>query len=79
MEIPAKFTFVVPVLQWFTNLSGEKICSFTQLHDAFSQQFSSSKKLTKVSDDLYKIIHAPKRKPQELCDQVKPRNGGHLK
>ena len=42
-----------PALQWYTNLPNNFISSFTQLKDAFVGQFVGSKKLEKLSGDLY--------------------------
>lgn len=53
-------SLVGPALQWFINLPKGRISSFAQLQDAFSKQFSSSKKSAKVSDDLYEVVHDPK-------------------
>ncbi|KAL5573475.1 hypothetical protein UlMin_023072 [Ulmus minor] len=44
-----------PALQWYTNLANNSISSFTQLTDTFVEQFASSKKLEKLSGDLYRI------------------------
>ena len=44
-----------PALQWFTNLPNNSISSFAQLTDTFVEQFTSSKKLEKLSGDLYRI------------------------
>ena len=44
-----------PALQWYTNLANNSISSFTQLTDTFVEQFNSSKKLEKLSSDLYRI------------------------
>ncbi|KAH6772287.1 hypothetical protein C2S51_010691 [Perilla frutescens var. frutescens] len=43
-------------LQWFTNLPNASIGSFAQLTDLFVEQFASSQKIEKHSDDLYAII-----------------------
>ena len=42
-------------LQWFTNLPNNSIFSFAQLTDTFVEQFASSKKLEKLSRDLYRV------------------------
>ena len=42
-------------LQWFTNLPNNSISSFAQLTDTFVEQFASSKKLEKLSGDLYHV------------------------
>ncbi|XP_031283776.1 uncharacterized protein LOC116142492 [Pistacia vera] len=42
-------------LQWYTNLPNNSISSFTQLTSTFIEQFASSKKLEKLSADLYKV------------------------
>ena len=44
-----------PALQWYTNLPNNSIISFAQLTDTFVEQFASSRKLEKQSDDLYTI------------------------
>ena len=44
-----------PALQWYTNLANNFISSFVQLTDTFVEQFPSSKKLEKLSGDLYCI------------------------
>ncbi|XP_038688665.1 uncharacterized protein LOC119987827 [Tripterygium wilfordii] len=44
-----------PALQWFINLPNNSISSFAQLTDLFVEQFASSRRLPKTSDDLYKI------------------------
>ncbi|KAH6780217.1 hypothetical protein C2S52_011454 [Perilla frutescens var. hirtella] len=46
-------------LQWFTNLPNASIGSFAQLTDLFVEQFASSRKIEKHSDDLYAIIQYP--------------------
>ncbi|XP_031247768.1 uncharacterized protein LOC116105495 [Pistacia vera] len=42
-------------LQWYTNLLNDSIDSFAQLTDTFVEQFASSKKLKKLSADLYRV------------------------
>ncbi|XP_031260630.1 uncharacterized protein LOC116118808 [Pistacia vera] len=44
-----------PTLQWYTNLPNGSIDSFAQLTDNFVEQFASSKKLEKLSVDLYRV------------------------
>ncbi|KAK0571671.1 hypothetical protein LWI29_019749 [Acer saccharum] len=44
-----------PALQWYTNLPNNSIDSFAQLTDTFMEQFASSRKLEKLSNDLYTI------------------------
>ncbi|XP_031253050.1 uncharacterized protein LOC116110981 [Pistacia vera] len=44
-----------PTLQWYTNLSNDSINSFAQLTDTFMEQFANSKKLEKLSADLYRV------------------------
>ncbi|XP_031285653.1 uncharacterized protein LOC116144330 [Pistacia vera] len=44
-----------PALQLYTNLPNCSINSFAQLTDTFVEQFASSKKLEKLSTDLYKV------------------------
>ncbi|XP_031265017.1 uncharacterized protein LOC116123383 [Pistacia vera] len=41
-------------LQWYTNLPNGSINSFAQLTDTFVEQFASSKKVEKLSADLYR-------------------------
>ncbi|XP_038688737.1 uncharacterized protein LOC119987903 [Tripterygium wilfordii] len=48
-----------PALQWFINLPNAFINSFAQLTDLFIKQFTSSRRLHKASDDLYKIKRGP--------------------
>ena len=40
-------------LQWYTNLLNNSISYFAHLTDTFVEQFVSSKKLKKLSSDLY--------------------------
>ncbi|XP_031274879.1 uncharacterized protein LOC116133306 [Pistacia vera] len=44
-----------PALQWYTNLPNGSINSFAQLINTFVEQFTSSKKLEKLSTNLYKV------------------------
>ncbi|XP_031257395.1 uncharacterized protein LOC116115381 [Pistacia vera] len=44
-----------PALQWYTNLPNGSIDSFAQLTDIFVEHFASSKKLEKLSTDLYRV------------------------
>ena len=44
-----------PALQWYTNLANNSISSFAQLMDTFVEQVCGSKKLEKLSSDLYRI------------------------
>ncbi|XP_031247646.1 uncharacterized protein LOC116105353 [Pistacia vera] len=44
-----------PALQWYTNLPNGSIDSFAQLTNTFVEQFASSKKLEKLSVDLYRV------------------------
>lgn len=44
-----------PALQRFIGLPNNSISSFAELHDRFVEQFSSSRKMLKRSDDLYSI------------------------
>ncbi|XP_031257473.1 uncharacterized protein LOC116115458 [Pistacia vera] len=44
-----------PSLQWYTNLPNGSIDLFAQLTDTFVEQFASSKKLKKLSADLYRV------------------------
>ncbi|KAK0593431.1 hypothetical protein LWI29_036512 [Acer saccharum] len=48
-----------PALQWYTNLPNNSIDSFAHLTDTFVEQFASSCKLEKQSDDLYTITQRP--------------------
>ncbi|XP_057808713.1 uncharacterized protein LOC131023185 [Salvia miltiorrhiza] len=43
-------------LQWYTNLPNYSISSFAQLTDIFVQQYASSRKLEKISEDLYAVV-----------------------
>ncbi|XP_057780215.1 uncharacterized protein LOC130998827 [Salvia miltiorrhiza] len=45
-----------PALQWYTNLPNYSISSFAQLTDIFVQQYASSRKLEKISEDLYAVV-----------------------
>ena len=56
-----------PALQWYTNLANNSISSFAQLTDTFIEQFASSKKLEKLSGDLYRI---QQRRTESLRDYV---------
>ncbi|XP_062109783.1 uncharacterized protein LOC133821608 [Humulus lupulus] len=58
---------VGPSLQWCMNLPNNSIFSFSQLSDIFVEQFPSSKKLEKLSDDLYRI---KQRRGESLRDYV---------
>lgn len=40
-------------LQWFIRLPNDSISTFTKLHHLFVEQFSSTRKIEKQSDDLY--------------------------
>ncbi|KAK3182807.1 hypothetical protein Dsin_030093 [Dipteronia sinensis] len=42
-------------LQWYTNLPNVSISLFAQLTDTLVEQFASSRKLEKQSEDLYSI------------------------
>lgn len=42
-------------LQWVINLLDNSILTFAKLHDMFVEQFSSSKKIKKRSNNLYSI------------------------
>ncbi|KAK0605747.1 hypothetical protein LWI29_030328 [Acer saccharum] len=44
-----------PALPWYTNLPNNSITFFAQLTDTFVEQFESSQKFKKQSDDLYTI------------------------
>ncbi|XP_031264857.1 uncharacterized protein LOC116123188 [Pistacia vera] len=56
-----------PALQWYTNLPNNFIGSFAQLTDVFIEQFASSKKLDKLSSNLYKIYQ---KRGELLCEYV---------
>ncbi|XP_074299224.1 uncharacterized protein LOC141630283 [Silene latifolia] len=43
-------------LQWYINLPNKSISSFTRLVNVFNQQFASSRKQEKLSNDLYRIV-----------------------
>ncbi|XP_074297337.1 uncharacterized protein LOC141628048 [Silene latifolia] len=43
-------------LQWFVNLPNKSISSFAGLVNVFNQQFASSRKPEKLSNDLYRIV-----------------------
>ena len=60
-------SLVGPALQWYTNLPNNSISSFAQLTDIFVEQFASSRKLEKLSDDLYRI---KQRRGESLRDYV---------
>ncbi|XP_057808892.1 uncharacterized protein LOC131023369 [Salvia miltiorrhiza] len=49
-------SLIGPALQWYTNLPNNSIRSFAQLTDVFVQQYASSRKLEKISEDLYVIV-----------------------
>ena len=61
-----------PALQWYTNLPKNSISSFAQLTDTFVEQYASSKKIEKLSDDLYRI---KQRRWESLRDYVRRFNG----
>ncbi|KAL5550140.1 hypothetical protein UlMin_000316 [Ulmus minor] len=56
-----------PTLQWYTKLANNSISSFAQLTDTFVEQFASSKKLEKLSGNLYRI---QQRRTESLRDYV---------
>ncbi|XP_062085288.1 uncharacterized protein LOC133791376 [Humulus lupulus] len=60
-------SLVGPALQWYTNLPNNSIFSFAQLTDIFVEQFACSRKLEKLSDDLYRI---KQRRGESLRDYV---------
>ncbi|KAL5760612.1 hypothetical protein ACOSQ2_019450 [Xanthoceras sorbifolium] len=60
-------SLVGPALQWYTNLPNISINAFAQLTDTFVEQFASSRKLEKQSDDLYTINQ---RRGERLRDFV---------
>ncbi|KAL5581265.1 hypothetical protein UlMin_013707 [Ulmus minor] len=60
-------SLIGPALQWFTNLPNNSISSFAQLTDTFVEQFTSSKKLEKLSGDLYRV---QQRRSEPLRDYV---------
>lgn len=56
-----------PALQWYTNMPNNSISSFVQFTNTFVEQFSSSKKLEKLSSDLYRI---QQRRGELLWDYI---------
>ena len=56
-----------PALQWYTNQANNSISSFAQLMDTFVEQFPNSKKLEKLSGDLYRI---QQRRTESLRDYI---------
>ena len=48
-------SMIGPALQWFTKLPNNFITSFAQLTETFFEQFTSNKKLKKLSRDLYRV------------------------
>ena len=56
-----------PALKWYTNLANNSISSFAQLTDTFVEQFASSKKLEKLSGNLY---HIQQRRTESLRDYI---------
>ncbi|XP_057811678.1 uncharacterized protein LOC131025917 [Salvia miltiorrhiza] len=60
-------SLIGPALQWYTNLPNYSISSFAQLTDIFVQQYASSKKLEKISEDLYAMIQ---RRDESLRDYI---------
>src|SRR5437667_7902911 len=48
-------SLVGPALRWYTSLPNNSISSFAQLTDTFMGQYSTSRKLEKQSDDLYRV------------------------
>ncbi|KAL5789154.1 hypothetical protein ACOSQ2_004042 [Xanthoceras sorbifolium] len=59
-------SLVRPALQWYTNLPNVSINSFAQLTDTFVEQFASSRKLEKQSDDLYTISQRRGERPRDF-------------
>ena len=57
-----------PAFQWYTNLANNSISSFIQIMDSIVEQFTSSKKLEKLSGDLY---HIQQRHTKSLRNYVK--------
>ena len=60
-------SLIGPALQWYTNLPNNSISTFAQLTDTFVEQFASSRKLAKISEDLYVIVQ---RRGEPLRDYV---------
>ncbi|XP_038688732.1 uncharacterized protein LOC119987897 [Tripterygium wilfordii] len=58
-------TLTGPALRWYINLPNGSIASFEKLIEAFMVQFSSSRKIHKCSDDLYRL---PQRVGESLRD-----------
>ncbi|XP_074297192.1 uncharacterized protein LOC141627889 [Silene latifolia] len=48
-----------PALRWFVSLPNRSISTFSDLVNAFTQQFASSRKPQKHEGDLYKIVQGP--------------------
>ncbi|KAH6835709.1 hypothetical protein C2S53_019141 [Perilla frutescens var. hirtella] len=55
-----------PALQWFTSLPNSSISTFAQLNDLFVEQFVSSRKIEKHTDDLYTVIQRPEKTLQSF-------------
>ncbi|XP_038718291.1 uncharacterized protein LOC120011280 [Tripterygium wilfordii] len=49
-------TLTGPALQWYISLPNGNISSFAQLVDTFLVHFSSSKKIQKCSEDLFRVV-----------------------
>ncbi|XP_057811605.1 uncharacterized protein LOC131025838 [Salvia miltiorrhiza] len=60
-------SLIGPALQWYTNLPNNSIRSFAQLTDVSVQQYASSRKLEKISEDLYAIVQ---RNGEPLRDYI---------
>ncbi|XP_038693839.1 uncharacterized protein LOC119991567 [Tripterygium wilfordii] len=58
-------TLTGPALRWYINLPNGSIASFEKLVETFMVQFSSSRKIHKCSDDLYRL---PQRVGESLRD-----------
>ncbi|XP_038681007.1 uncharacterized protein LOC119981940 [Tripterygium wilfordii] len=58
-------TLTGPALRWYINLPNGSIASFEKLIETFMVRFSSSRKIHKCSDDLYRL---PQRVGESLCD-----------
>ncbi|XP_038704656.1 uncharacterized protein LOC120014086 [Tripterygium wilfordii] len=58
-------TLTGPALRWYINLPNGSIASFEKLIETFMVQFSSSRKIHKCSDDLYRL---PQRVGESLRD-----------
>ncbi|XP_057770923.1 uncharacterized protein LOC130990711 [Salvia miltiorrhiza] len=56
-------------LQWYTNLLNYSISSFAQLTNIFVQQYASSRKLEKISEDLYAVVQQRGEFPRDYISR----------